>query len=104
MTMHHIDGKFADLVCSCIGCSQATYADNLLAKEENWRAKVPETAVIAEALALRLQDHHLDLQAQRVTTKQELIRQYTLQPIHSFPVEPSAGVCLGQLCLHCQFS
>jgi len=62
----------------------------------DWPVRCPQGAPYGHTFRPVLQAH--------ITTKQELIRQYTLQPIHSFPVEPSAGVCLAQLCLDCQFS
>lgn len=65
---------------------KATYGDDLISREENWRSKVPENSLVAEKLSLRLHHHHMALQAQRLAAKQDLIRQYTSDPLHCFAI------------------
>ena len=75
----------ADILLSCcLCCQKATYATDLLAKEEHWRSTVPENALIAETLSLCLHRQHVAHQAQRVAGKRELICEYELQPLHCF--------------------
>jgi hypothetical protein len=72
---------------------QATYAEDLLAKEKNWHSKLPGNAFIVETISLRLHHHHAELQEQRVSAERLLIQEYELQPLHCFkssPTDPSA--------------
>lgn len=59
-----------------------TYAEKLGQRELNWRAKLPESVLVAETLSLRLQHSHSALQAQRLSAKTELIRLYAAEPLH----------------------